>query len=276
MLGTHGAAEQSSALLRGACTASYRNGSYDWLRGSERALCIFVCSAVILVLTAVSAAAEEAQRPLRVLVLPPNFHFFNISVNEYSAAENESEATRINAALVSATQTFFSTRSGTDLLVSAALDPSAAVPVTQWTLLSDAVMKAAWNGGVAGTGVWELRRRALDYTAGPALAPLMDKLSAPVALVISGENYYEPTSARALGNVASFFAPSPSHKRVAKGGYLFIGIFELATGQLLWLGGTTAVDKLAPDHLEFAERVVREALRDYPGGNWARPGAVFP
>jgi hypothetical protein len=229
----------------------------------------------VLWMTVARGWAADAPGQAKLVLLPPEFQLYNITPSEANVVNNEAESDQVRQALVAAVMAYFQKRPGMDIKGPDALGSATVEPVSQWTLLASAAMRNVWNATEAHSAEWDARLRPLNVAIGPALAPLGARIGATAAVVISGENYYEPRFARVLGNIAAAAAP-PNHRRVSPGGAVLIGLVDLATGQLLWMGGTTDAAKLTPGHPEEAARIVQQVFKDYPAGQWVRQESVFP
>jgi hypothetical protein len=188
----------------------------------------------MLALATAPAPAVNADSDRSIIILPPEFVVYQLSVGGSEAVPELTRSATENL-LASATETLKS-RSGFRLLQLPPLDQSSEATLREHVELFKIIGSTLDFTVKAGGKPWQDVRDRTDYSVGDGLRFLAEKTGADYAFVIAGLERRQSG-----GTVFMQFALAAAGVGVATGAgsYVYCGIIDLHSGQLTWYGSKT-------------------------------------
>lgn len=175
-------------------------------------------------------AQNLAQRPKKVVLLPPQVFVFELSAGGVPTRMTDWESTARNNLANAATRLARDNKLF-ELVPSPTLEPLLADQLEAHIGLYDRVAQSVFVYGRGDQSAWEHKKNEFDYTVGPGLAFLREQTGADAALIVLGSDFISSGGRR-----AAFIAGLVLGIGIPLGqSFITAGIVDLTTGDVQWM-----------------------------------------
>jgi hypothetical protein len=183
-------------------------------------------------MSAVNPALTQnlAQRPKKVVLLPPQVFVFELSAGGVPTRMADWESTARNN-LANAAIRLARDNKLFELVPSPTLEPVLADQLEAHIGLYDRVAQSVFVYGRGDQSAWAHKKNEFDYTVGPGLAFLREQTGADAALIVLGSDFISSGGRR-----AAFIAGLVLGIGIPLGqSFITAGIVDLTTGDVQWM-----------------------------------------
>lgn len=229
-----------------------------------RLLFVFALSVPALAMAAYSAAnprlasLPEAERPKKILLLPPQMFVAEMSAG--GVIQKQDDWTRAASEnLLAAVEAHFRDSGGLEALRMPALDDGDADRVESHIGLYDRVAYAIYIYGRGLDNGWQHKKAEWDYTLGEGLAFLREKTGADTALIFTGADIISTggrKAAFAVGLMLGIAIPVGQS-------FISVGLADLKTGEIRWMSYDQSMTLDSRDPAAVQE-LVKDFFASYP------------
>ena len=229
-----------------------------------RLLFVFALSVPALAMAAYSAAnprlasLPEAERPKKILLLPPQMFVAEMSAG--GVIQKQDDWTRAASEnLLAAVEAYFRDSGGLEALRMPALDNDDGDRVESHIGLYDRVAYAIYIYGRGLDNGWQHKKAEWDYTLGEGLAFLREKTGADTALIFTGADIISTggrKAAFAVGLMLGIAIPVGQS-------FISVGLADLKTGEIRWMSYDQSMTLDSRDPAAVQE-LVKDFFASYP------------